>query len=135
MSGSHRPFDLCHHTRLRSLQIELGSNLHDATLVTQILSQIPSAHVNEVGLQINTGVDDQIRQLRWNVIDDALQDPSFSCLGTVNIWVVQWPYLYEWDAYLDSYDVPWIADHMPQCNAWGILHIHKAVWESSYFLP
>jgi hypothetical protein len=39
--------------------------------------------------------------------------------------------LYPWN----PDDVPWITDHMPKCDARGILHIREMEWQSSYFLP
>ena len=56
-SGSHWPFDLRRTTRLHSLQIELGSVNDDTKLVTQMLSQISSAHMDEVGLEVTADSD------------------------------------------------------------------------------
>jgi hypothetical protein len=100
-------------------------------LITQMLSQISSAHMDEVGLEICADAEDEVDQPRWDEIDHALQNPSFSGLSTVIIRVIQCPDLYHWDAD----DARWIADHMPQCNARGILRIREVEWECPYFLP
>jgi hypothetical protein len=129
-SDNHWPINLRHNTRLRSLQIELGhDSAYDETrLVKQMLSQISSAHMEEVGLEIVVG---DIGQLRWNEVDAALQHSSFSGLGTVIVRVVPWPFIYDCDPNI----VSWIKDHMPGCHACGILHVQWVERQSSYFLP
>jgi hypothetical protein len=118
---------------LRSLQFEfnLDDPSDDARLVTQMLSQISSAHMEEVGLEISVGSDDRVGQVRWNEIDAALQHSSFSGLKTVSVRVVQWPFLYDSDQHVVSR----IKDLMPICHARGILRVREMVWQSSYFLP
>jgi hypothetical protein len=108
--------------------MELDGASGDANLVTQMLSQISSAHIEEVGLEIDPD-DDEIGQVGWKEIDAALQHPSFSALRTVNVRIVHWA---GWDPDAGS----WVMDCMPRCHACGILRVCEKEWPSSfYFLP
>jgi hypothetical protein len=90
--------------------------LHDNTgLVTQMLSNISSAHMDEVGFEVDVG---DVGLVGWNEIDAALQHPSFSGLRRVEVRVIQWPEPYTWD----SVNVPWEMEFMPRCHASGVLH-------------
>jgi hypothetical protein len=130
--GLHWPIDLRRNTCLSSLHIEFDGALDITSLVTQLLSQTSSAHMEEVGLDISAGDGDQVGQLDWNAIDAALQHSSFSGLRTVTVRVVQWPFVFEWDPNAFS----WIKDRMPGCHARGILRVRSVVeWQFSYFLP
>jgi hypothetical protein len=127
--GSHWPFDLRRNTCLRSVQIKLDSGYDDTGLVMQMLSQISSARIEEVGLIISAGEDDLVDEVRWDEIDAALQHSSFSGLRSVNVRVVQ---RVGWN----SDAVPWVMDHMPQCHARGILHVCEREWQNIHiFYP
>ena len=62
-SGSEWPFDLGRNACLRSLQIEFNDP-GDAHLITQILSQISSPHIEEVGLEMRTYGGDEVGPIR-----------------------------------------------------------------------
>ena len=80
-----------------------------------MLSNISSAHVDEVGFEVDIG---DVGRLGWNEIDAALQHPSFSGLRKVEVRVVQWPDL----SLGRDVNVPWEMEFMPQCHARGVLH-------------
>jgi hypothetical protein len=92
-SGYHWPIDLRRITHLRSLQIELDSFYDDARLVMQMLSQISSGCIEDVGLAISAaedgvvvaGENGAVGCVGWDEIDAALQHSSFSGLKTVNV--------------------------------------------------
>jgi len=124
--GSHWPIDLRHNTRLRSLQIEVN-DADDGNLVTQLLSQI-SPHIEEVGLEITTGENDEVGHLGWDEIDVVLQQPFFSRLKTVNIRIIRLEYWIPPAA-------EWVVNQMPRCHARGILQVCERDRQYSYFLP
>ena len=128
-SESHWPFDLCRNSRLRSLQLEITDADSATTLVTQMLSQLSAARIEEVRFIIGAGEEEILDEAIWNEIDAALQHPSFSGLKTVNIRLVPWEF------HSNSNDVFLLMDRMPQCHARGILHVCAMNWPYSYFLP
>ena len=128
--GPHWQLDLRRNTCLRSLQIEVN-DADDARLVTQLLSQISSPHIEEVGLEITTGEDDEVGQLGWDEIDVALQQPFFSRLKMVNVRVIQMDNSDDWVPNA----VEWVVNQMPRCHARGILSVCDKDWQCSYFLP
>ena len=88
LSGSRWPFDLRRNSCLRSVQIELVNADHAATFVTQMLSQLSSACIEEVGLTIGGCEENILDPAIWNDIDAALQHSSFSGLKIVNVRLV-----------------------------------------------
>jgi len=92
-----------------------------------MLSQVSSPQIEQVGIEIDI---DDVFHWGWNVIDAALQHASFSGLGTFTVRVLPWP-LYE----RDHTAISWITDRMPGCRARGILRVHQAEWQPSYFFP
>ena len=119
--------DLRHNARLRSLQIELDGFSEGTRPVTHMLSTISSAHMDEVGFEIDAR---DIGLLGWNEIDAALQHSSFSKLRKVEVRVIRWRDLVMgWD----PNDLLLIMDVIPQCHARGILRIREVVRQ--YFSP
>jgi hypothetical protein len=51
----------------------------------QMLPQISSARIEEVGFTLNAGDYDMVGEVRWDEIDAALQHSSFSRLRLVNV--------------------------------------------------
>ena len=129
LSGSRWPFDPRRNSCLRPVQIELVNADHAATLATQMLSQLSSARIEEVGLTIGGCEENILDPAIWNDIDAALQHSSFSGLKTVNVRLIPMDGIWAWNDHL------LIMNYMPRCRARGILRVRNMEWQYSYFLP
>jgi hypothetical protein len=114
VSGTHHSIDMTSLTQLRSIEFMVLVGANQSQWVTQILSQISSAHLEDVEFKlVFFDSEDFANALEWNNIDAVLQCSTFSRLR--NIYFRQ-----SSQAARIS-----VIGHLPQCHARGILRVDE----------
>ena len=124
ISGTRYSSEIAFLTRLRSIQFELrrGDRENPNRWITQILSRISSAHLEDVSFKLRSSFDKLSEALEWSEIDVILQRPRFS--GLKNLCFDQC-YFFVTAEEMKGPSVArtTIPHRLPQCAARGILRV------------
>jgi hypothetical protein len=114
MSGTHHSIDMTSLTQLRSIEFMILVGSNQSQWVTQILSQISSAHLEDVEFKLVFFYSEDFpNALEWNNVDAVLQCSTFSRLR--NIYFRQ----------SSQAARTTVIGHLPQCHARGILRVDE----------
>jgi hypothetical protein len=119
VSGTHHSIDMTSLTQLRSIEFMVLVGANQSQWVTQILSQISSANLEDVVFRLDFfHSKDIVDALEWNDVDAALQRSTFSRLRNV-YFLSNLPF----SVFDSASDCTSILQRLPRCHARGIFRI------------